>query len=706
MKRYRGQPIPIKNKSFTKKRKVYCDNIISFDIETTSAWINDKGEIIGDTLTIEEKTYLDYTPLSMCYEWTLYIDGYTYYGRDLKECVQAFKYINDNINGICFCYIHNLSWEFQYLINYFTVKEVFARSPHHPIKVIFEEIPNIEFRCSYIMTLLSLANWGKKLGLKKAVGDLDYLVQRTPKTTLTEQELFYCERDVEIVAHGIADELKTYKHVVDIPLTQTGHVRREIKKELTKDRSYLRFVSKLAPKTVDDYRTALKAYWGAYTHANILHVGKIIKNVYCYDFASSYPYCMTVFKYPMTAFTKCEKYDPDTLEDTAYLLHIKIENMKAKTFNHYLSTSKCLNTSKAVVDNGRIINADMVEIICIAEDFEIIKKCYDFNYEIIECWNANKYYLPLPLVKKVLEYYKNKTQYKNVIGYESIYAQSKQYINSIYGMLCTDIIFDDMKYLDEEWITVNKTEKEVNEYLRNLHEVPNRNVFLSLYWGLYVTMYARRNLFECILHGNDEKVIYCDTDSIKAVEHLDFSWYNNNVRKTIKKVCKERGLNKADFEPCDPDGTPHLLGEFVEEPFYKEFKTWGAKKYCYRSSEDDKLHIAISGVPKNASVALKNDIENFTFDFKFERDLEEVYKKELNDKKAVGNYLTYCDDMPEVIFNKGQYDEYKLDVKHGINLRRKSYQMGITGDFEFLIMMIEEKTGCRVLHRKEGECFT
>ena len=37
----------------------------------------------------------------------------------------------------------------------------------------------------------------------------------------------------------------------------------------------------------------------------------------------------------------------------------------------------------------------------------------------------------------------------------------------------------------------------------------------------------------------------------------------------------------------------------------------GAKRYCGRCLADGKLHITVAGVPKNGSVCLKNDINNF-----------------------------------------------------------------------------------------------
>ena len=83
-----------------------------------------------------------------------------------------------------------------------------------------------------------------KLPVEKKVGDLDYTLLRTPKTKLTIKELGYCEFDCLVVYHYIKRELETYERVDKIPLTSTGHVRRELKELVSKDYDYKRKVKK------------------------------------------------------------------------------------------------------------------------------------------------------------------------------------------------------------------------------------------------------------------------------------------------------------------------------------------------------------------------------------------------------------------------------------------------------------------------------
>lgn len=676
----------------TKKGSV-VQNIFTFDIETTSAWIDDNGNVIGDRLDIPEPKYLTFKPISLCYEWTISIDDSVIYGRELADAILIFKKINgicDELNIDCIFWIHNAAFEFNFLLNYLTPSKVFARSPRHPMKYSFERLERIEFRCSFIATRLSLAAWGKQLGLPKLVGDLDYLKMRTPLSSLTEKEMSYMSRDCLVIYRGILNLLKTYEYIENIPLTQTGQVRKIVKKALNAIPSHYRFMSRLLPPNYEEYMFMRKCYWGAYTHGNMLHVNKILHDIHCYDFASSYPFVLLVRMYPMTPFMKCRSYNADN-DKWAYLINVRLINVESKMFNHYLSRSKCYNCKGELCDNGRIISAESLEIFCTGEDFEMLKKCYDFDYEFIKIERSKKGYLPMPIIRVILDLYGKKTTYKDVEGYEDIYLASKMLLNSIYGMMVTDILMDDVIYKDGEWKVELKTIDDINNYLKEEKENPKRRNFLFYAWGIWCTAYARTNLWKIITHenedgiNNDYLIAYCDTDSAKSMCPLDNTWYNDNVIAQIKKVCADRHIDEKLFSPCDPKGIAHTIGIFEQEPTYSEAVFLGAKKYAYRSSKDNDLHITISGVPKGASVAFNNDISSFTKDFKFERDLNEKY----NVDNAVGNYVTYWKDesirKTGVVFNKGQYDEYTSYEWQGVNIRRKSYQMGMTHDFEILL---------------------
>ena len=151
---------------------------------------------------------------------------------------------------------------------------------------------------------------------------------------------------------------------------------------------------------------------------------------------------------------------------------------------------------------------------------------------------------------------------------------------------------------------------------------------MSFSYGVWVTAYARRNLLENVLQL-DDYVIYCDTDSVKLASGYDKNIilnYNKSVIDKLKKVSDDLKIDFKRFSPKDINGNNHTLGLFEKEYTsddktftYKEFKTLGAKKYAYRTT-DDKVKITVSGVPKKGAAALNNDLDNFSDDlvFKYE----------------------------------------------------------------------------------------
>ena len=676
------------NTVYNTAKGMKSDDIFCFDTETTSAFLTESGEIYSDRDDREDEWFNKQTPLSLCYEWTFLHNGDTYYGREIHD----FLYVMDKLRdtGVkVVVWVHNLGFDFVFLLNCLRVAQVFARQTRHPMKVVFEGYENIEFRCTYILTRLSLESWGQSLGVNKKVGDLDYNVIRTPKTYLTEKELNYCKYDVLVMYEGIKKELKEYKHIHDIPLTQTGKVRRVVKKRLTKEKGYLKFIAKLTPRSAEEYRRLTSAYAGGYTHANMIYVDRLLHNVYSYDFASSYPYIMVSSKFPMTPFYKGDL--KNDFENYAYLLKITLTNVKPLLYNHYISKHKCLQAQGYTLDNGRIISADKLTLWVTEQDYDIIRQAYSFDFELLECWKARKGYLPKAFVEYVLELYGNKTTLKNVVGAEELYMKSKEFVNAMYGMMCTALLQDEISFDGYEWTKTPKTEREVDEYLQMLIEEPKRKNFLSFAWGVWVCAYGRHNIWENII-PNDEYVAYVDTDSIKATKKLDIDNYNKKVVDNLKKSSRFLKIPLEKYMPKDTDGVTRIIGKFEFEGVYKEFITQGAKRYAYRNEKG--LNITVSGVPKSASIALEDNILNFRDGFRFPRNL-----KREDGKRAASSQITYITDCNEncVTWNKGKYDEYISCETYGVNIRRKAYTMGITEEFSMLLASIASKKGLEVI---------
>ena len=606
-----------------KGTKKVDNNIYSFDIETTS-YIKLNGKIYNascyEDFTQKEKDLCEF--YSIMYIWMFSINDTVYYGRTWEELKEFWRWIDDYISDKKIVFIHNLSYEFQFLRSQFDFKEVFARTQRKVMKASLVDY-NIEFHCTYMMSNISLDKLADtfKLPVKKLVGNLNYDIIRVPTTKLTNKELAYCENDCLVIYHYISLELKEYITVNKIPITSTGKVRRELQQLAYKNLYYRRKTRKAINTNPHIYNLLLEAFQGGYTHANWIYTDEIVNNVDSYDFTSSYPYVMTSFKYPMSEFIED---DIKTIDDMyflyAYLLVVRFKNIKCKYYNNFISYSKCRSVKNVKVDNGRIMSADEIEMVLTDVDFRFILSTYHCEYEIIESYSALYGYLPKMLINFILDKYVSKTKLKGVEEEEINYARVKAMFNSIYGMTVTNTIRSDVLYDNKSgW-----SEKELdNDKIVELLENEKKKGFLSFSTGVWVTAWARYNLLSNLIKL-DEKVLYSDTDSLKICEGYDknvINDYNNEVVERVKYVSKVLDIPIEKYSPKDIKGDSHLLGVFECETkegdkyTYEEFITQGAKKYAVK--QDGKIKITVAGVPKKTGAKCLNSLEEFRDDLVF-----------------------------------------------------------------------------------------
>ena len=239
-------------------------------------------------------------------------------------------------------------------------------------------------------------------------------------------------------------ELETYKTVDRIPLTYTGHVRRELRAATVTNWAYRHKVQNCINVDGHVYNLLTQAFMGGYTHANWFYTSRLLHNLDSYDFTSSYPFVMVSEKYPSSEFRKCKiKKAEDLLSKFAYILVVRFKDIKSKYYNNFISFSKCRNIKHGVYDNGRVVSADELELTLTDVDFRIILKAYSGKYEILESYYSLYKYLPKTFIDFILEKYVVKTKLKNVEGMEVNYQLAKNSFNSLYGMTVTNNIKDE-----------------------------------------------------------------------------------------------------------------------------------------------------------------------------------------------------------------------------------------------------------------------
>ena len=584
-----------RNSVFVQKEKnspKYLNEPISFDIETSNTY-KPNGEKIA-----------------FMYVWMLDIYDCTIIGRSWLEFINTLNIISAHFQLIgkskrIIVYVHNLAFEFQFIRKYFLWEKVFATDKRKPLYAITEN--GIEFRCSLRLSGYRLEKVGENLRnqIPKLVGDLDYSKIRIStasyQTPLTKEELAYCINDVKIVSEYIREKIEDENGIENIPLTKTGYVRRMCKHRTLHGNGRARYVElmKKLVLTLPEYKTAKNAFAGGFTHANFWYTGKTLYNITSYDFTSSYPSVMIAEKYPMSRgreikqMTKKQFYE--IIKDYLCIFEIELLNVKPKCkYESYISESKCFICENAVLNNGRIYSADRIALAITNIDFEIIEKCYDF--EISRFDNFYIYesdYLPTEFVKCILDLYKIKTTLKDVVGKEEEYMNGKENLNACYGMAVTSIIREIIEY-NTDWIENDKlSDGEISNQLEKENEKKGR--FLFYLWGVFVTAYARKNLWDGILSVGADYV-YSDTDSVKilnAEKHKNyFDNYNSRIIEKLKTALKHHGIDETAIEPKTIKGNKKPLGVWDFDGEYIHFKTLGAKRYLTETADGYKMTVA------------------------------------------------------------------------------------------------------------------
>lgn len=671
------------------KKAVYSDVIYTLDIETTSLYR------VGDTWTIFDYTkppkyYEDKDKAGVMYIAMIGIEDKVYYARTWDHVADALELISHKQIRKIF-YVHNISFEFQFFRNMFeqrgyTVDNMLARKTRKPISFYVTEL-NIEFRCSYCLTNLSLEKSGERYGKRytKAVGGLDYNKLRGYDTPLTDQELDYCERDITTLWDVIRHFRREYEHVANIPLTQTGEVRRELKKRTSK--VYKDFCKSLIPDA-DVFMLLWRAFSGGLTHANYLHSGRIRHDVISKDLCSSYP-TVLLFKYPVSKWRECtvEEIGRYKNDEFALLYIVKFKGIKCKYYNGYISYSKCNGISNPLVDNGRVLMCDACNMVLTDIDYDIIKSSYDIeSEEIIKVYYARKSYLPQRFIEFILYLYAGKTELKNVEGQEHFYMKLKQMLNSLFGMCCTNLIKADADYQNGDWTPHSYIDTDYVQGKLDEQRESQSNI-VAYQWGVWCTAYARRSLY-LTLTGRDMDyntqdpdmdidTIYYDTDSIKHIngdKHIHiFEQYNKWVSEQLACACDYYKINKNQLAPKDRKGISHPLGVFETDGVYKDFITLGSKRYAY--TDEKGLHCTVAGVStRSGYLALDGRIENFTKDLLFNYD------------HAGKLTINYIDEQESVSFIDDFGNQHVYNDRFGICLQPTTYTLGIDEYYEHLTL--------------------
>lgn len=673
----------------TNKKIEYLNLEVSFDIETTSTYINP-----------DEK-------FAFMYLWTIGFKDYNYiyHGRTWQEFIELIealqKHFQLSVSRRMVVYVHNLGYEFQFMRKYLEWESVFSVEPRKPIKAVTTS--GIEFRCSYILSGFSLDRLARNLvshDIKKLTGNLDYSLIRHSETILTIQEIDYAINDVLILLYYIDEQMNYYKDISKIPMTNTGRVRRFVRdrcyysdrnhKKASKGK-YFRYRRLMENLTLDSktYKMLTRAFMGGFTHANANYAGKVLEDVTSIDFTSSYPAVMLTEQFPMSKAIPTELTEEKDFhyyrKRFSLLFDVKFTGLIAKIpQENYISESKCWKLEGALINNGRVQKADILVTTITEVDFEIIEQCYE--WEKMEVANLHRYYkgyLPYAIIQSIIKLYEDKTVLKGVEGSEVEYLLSKGMLNSVYGMCVTAVVRDEIIYTDDWKIEPADVEKQIQDY----NESKNR--FLYYPWGIWTTAYARRNLWYGITAmGND--YVYSDTDSIKFLnyeKHKPFiEAYDKNLIKKLEKMCSLYKIPIEKLKPKTREGEEKIIGLWDYDGHYSRFKTLGSKRYLVEHSKTGELELTVAGLSKKDGLEYMKQVCN--------NDRSKVFEM-FNDKlfipadKTGKNTHTYIDSEKEYMTLDYRGKEGKAEARSGVHLEKAEFTLSLAREYVNFLNMLK-----------------
>lgn len=716
---------------------IYENNDMDYIKEHISAWIkssakiprrkkpalvNDAGTCDIETSTIKSGSIYNSsdTAFAIPYLYQVYMGGIVIIFRyDEDFCnfyiwLDKFLYLENLTLPV---YVHNLSFEYHFFKSRVPIdfSSVFALQSRRIGKFLSEK-GGLEFRCSYLLSNMSLEKFTENYCSAKYQKDkelIDYEIVRFPWSELEDEIYYYGAMDVITLYHAIINLMqKEFDNVKSIPMTNTGYVRRacraaclgnntknyrseEEKETYAIFKRYRRMFLKCAPN-YEQYQMLRAAFRGGNTHANRFKAGAIIEDVGSFDFASSYPAALVCYDgFPMGRLMDCTDAlkTPDDITRYAkrYWLCVTVVFRDLKLRQPYNTLCPYIPLAKGrrqwvidadgkrvprygLFDNGRILRQDgYFEFTFLGCEWDVIREQYQGDIKVKKAFYTIPGPLPDALRNICYDWYKAKTELKNVAGSEYEYMKSKNRVNSIYGMMVEQIVkkvieVDDTGYITERAPTEKEAKAQIDAFLD-----PRQRKFLLYQWGVTITAICRVRHMEIIkLFGRD--FCYGDTDSVKT-EHPEK--YMKAVAEYNKKWTDYAEQCKVPIAAYTKDGEKQTLGwlDYEKNHFAKYFCTLGAKKYCSVGS-DGKMEITVAGVPKKAGAKLLKSIYNFKPGFTFETSDEDSLEMRQSWKKL----LTYRDDLNETMV----FDGHKLPVKSCIALERTMYKLDITAEYEEL----------------------
>lgn len=625
-----------------KSNVLYCSEVIKLDIET--AWNHDEED-----------------PITWLVSARVIFNGESLLFRKPTELMKWYnglvKEYNLTFLKRIITIIHNASYDLSYLLPY--IREYLPKERPYglfdsPNKVITYRQGCFEFRCTYRLTNESLAKWTEEQAVEhpKKIGMYDYDKILFQDSKLSKTEIEYGEHDCLGMGEAWEKQLQLYHDdITTTPLTATGYLRRILRKASRKDQYYRNEYFIKNRLDLEQYDMCLKSFSGGYVHVNRTIRGELIDGermaaVGCTsgrirDFRSFYPLHLMNSLLPVgkpIVYYDIEdklmrKHKRLNLDDILNLYPRYSSITKFRVYDLELKgwadgddsiTMPIFQTSKIekinpddklhyAEDNGRLLKLYKGSFDTYMDNYtlKIFKQQYKGKIVIEKVLIFENGYLPECLQAPIDDLFLKKTilkdkyfEYMDKYGsfnYRTIAAKQnlntfKKLLNACFGCFAQKPI--KVNY------AINESGKMSDDYRRGQLEeyYASRNNFLAFQIGAFLPSIAKAELFEYIDLIGQDKILYCDTDSLIYMT-------NDEIEKKVEALNAEK-QSRSKYV-IDRNGNKVLYESFDIQAKFKAFKGLHSKCYGYVTDtgdpEKDELKLTLAGVPERTIIGMKGE---------------------------------------------------------------------------------------------------
>lgn len=480
------------------------------------------------------------------------------YGNSIDRFFEVCKSLPN-----CRIYFHNLAFDVSFILDWMLKNDYVWVDERYPsytksfttiisdmnqvysVRINFGHGHSVTFWDSMKVIPLSIAQEAKAFGLEMSKGDLDYKAFREVGHTLTDEEIDYIRRDVQIDAQALSFMFEMGLDKMTIGSCALAYYKRSVGGE----RGFRYNFPKISE---EEDRFIRRAYKGGFTYVNPKYAGVELGCGISFDVNSLYPSVMAACDGQLLPYGRPVWFEGRPEPDDDYPLWIAQVKMYFKAKPEHIPCIQ-LKGNLSFLPTEYITDSKEPTVLTITSvDWNLIQRQYDV--EVYEWMGGYKFKGSTELFKRYVNKWVEMKNQATIEGNAGKRTIAKLMLNSLYGKFATQI---------KVYSRMPKLEDNILRYV----DIPERDragVYLPV--GCFITAWARYKTITTAQACGD-RFIYSDTDSVKIIG----------------------------TEPIDIDIDDVRLGAWKDEGHYNRFKALRAKTYIAQYGDEIEVHVA--GLP-------------------------------------------------------------------------------------------------------------